>query len=243
MHRLWGDNFYDPKGKVWRTSNVDKDGGVLPRAYVQFIIDPIIKVAKACLEANTELINKLLETMNVKLTSEEKELTDKKLMRTILQKWINAADALLEMMIHHLPSPRKAQKYRAKYLYEGSEEDECLAGMRNCDSNAPLMMYVSKMVPTSDKGRFYAFGRVFSGKIAMGQKVRVMGPNYQPGSNSDLIEKTVQRTVIMMGRKTEFVADVPCGNTCALVGIDECLSKTGTISSSDKDRARRAHWP
>jgi hypothetical protein len=32
----------------------------------------------------------------------------------------------------------------------------------------PLMMYVSKMVPTSDKGRFYAFGRVFSGTIATG---------------------------------------------------------------------------
>jgi elongation factor 2 len=43
------------------------------------------------------------------------------------------------------------------------------------------MMYVSKMVPTNDKGRFYAFGRVFSGKIATGQKVRIMGPNYVPG--------------------------------------------------------------
>lgn len=27
------------------------------------------------------------------------------------------------------------------------------------------MMYISKMVPTSDKGRFYAFGRVFSGRV------------------------------------------------------------------------------
>lgn len=234
MQKLWGDNFFDPKAKVWRTANIDKDGYKLPRAYVQFIIDPIIKVAKACLENNRELIDKLCNTMQVKLTTEDRELQDKKLMRLILQKWINAADALLEMMIHHLPSPRKAQKYRAKYLYEGPEEDECLKAMRECDSEGPLMMYISKMVPTSDKGRFYAFGRVFSGKIAMGQKVRIMGPNYQPGSNSDLIEKTVQRTVIMMGRKTEFVADVPCGNTCALVGIDQCLTKTGTISSSEK---------
>ena len=43
--------------------------------------------------------------------------------------------------------------------------------MTNCDPTGPLMMYISKMVPTSDKGRFYAFGRVFSGKIATGQKV------------------------------------------------------------------------
>lgn len=234
MIKLWGDHFYDAKAKVWRTTNVDKDGGNLSRAWVQFIADPIVKVSKACLEGNNEQIDKLVGIMGIKLTSEDRENSDKKLMRVILQKWINAADALLEMMIKHLPSPRKAQAYRAKYLYEGPEEDECLLGMKNCDSTAPLMMYVSKMVPTSDKGRFYAFGRVFSGTIAMGQKVRIMGPNYQPGSNTDLIEKTVQRTVIMMGRKTEFVADVPCGNTCALVGIDQCLTKTGTISSSEK---------
>ena len=48
------------------------------------------------------------------------------------------------------------------------------------------MMYVSKMVPTSDKGRFYAFGRVFSGTIATGQKVRIQGPYYKPGTKEDL---------------------------------------------------------
>lgn len=81
-------------------------------------------------------------------------------------------------------------------------------------------MYVSKMVPTTDKSRFFAFGRVFSGTIATGQKVRIMGPNYVPGSKGDLYEKTVQRTVLMMGRTVEHIPDVPCGNTVGLVGID-----------------------
>jgi elongation factor 2 len=36
----------------------------------------------------------------------------------------------------------------------------------------------------------------------------------------------------MMGRKAEDVVDVPCGNTCALVGVDQCLVKQGTISTS-----------
>ena len=65
-------------------------------------------------------------------------------------------------------------------------------GIKNCDPEAPLMMYVSKMVPTSDKGRFYAFGRVFSGKIATGQKCRIMGPNFIPGKKEDLYEKSIQ---------------------------------------------------
>ena len=60
--------------------------------------------------------------------------------------------------------------------------------------------YVSKMIPASDKGRFFAFGRVFAGKVATGQKVRIMGPNYVPGTKKDLYIKTVQRTVLCMGR-------------------------------------------
>lgn len=55
------------------------------------------------------------------------------------------------------------------------------------------MMYVSKMVPTNDKGRFYAYGRVFSGTIASGMKCRIMGPNFLAGKNEDVNTKAVQR--------------------------------------------------
>jgi translation elongation factor EF-G len=92
-------------------------------------------------------------------------------------------------------------------------------------------MYISKMVPTTDKGRFYAFGRVFSGKVATGQKARIMGPNYLPGKKDDLYEKTIQRTVLMMGGKVEAIEDVPAGNICGLVGVDQYLVKTGTITT------------
>ena len=60
------------------------------------------------------------------------------------------------------------------------------------------MMYVSKMVPTSDKGRFFAFGRVFSGKIGTGMKARIMGPNYVPGGKADLYEKSIQVILFMI---------------------------------------------
>lgn len=76
----------------------------------------------------------------------------------------------------------------------------CLpSAVKNCDPKGPLMMYISKMVPTSDKGRFYAFGRVFSGVVSTGQKVRIMGPNYVPGKREDLYEKTIQRWDIEKG--------------------------------------------
>ena len=76
--------------------------------------------------------------------------------------------------------------FRAELLYEGPNDDTAYQGIINCDPEAPLMMYVSKMVPTSDKGRFYTFERFFSGKIASGQKTRIMGPNFVPGKKEDL---------------------------------------------------------
>jgi translation elongation factor EF-G len=42
----------------------------------------------------------------------------KPLMKRIMQAWLPASEALLEMMIWHLPSPAIAQKYRVETLYE-----------------------------------------------------------------------------------------------------------------------------
>jgi len=118
-------------------------------------------------------------------------------------------------------------------LYEGPMDDEAANSIRNCDPNGPLMLYVSKMVPTSDKGRFYAFGRVFGGTCKTGSKVRIMGPNYVPGKKTDLFVKNIQRTVLMMGRYVEPIEDVPAGNTVGLVGVDQYLLKSGTITTSE----------
>ena len=39
------------------------------------------------------------------------------------------------------------------------------------------------------------------------------------------------RTILMMGRYVEPIEDVPCGNIVGLVGVDQFLVKTGTIST------------
>merc|ERR1719197_1315810 len=171
-----------------------------------------------------------MTTLGIVLKGDEKNLTGKPLMKRAMQIWINAAETLLSMIVLRLPSPVVAQKYRVHNLYEGPMDDEGANAIKSCDPAGGLMMYVSKMVPTSDKGRFYAFGRVFSGTIATGQKVRIQGPHYTPGSKEDLNIKNIQRTVLMMGRSVEQIADVPCGNTVALVGVDQYILKSGTIT-------------
>ncbi|XP_072166752.1 eukaryotic translation elongation factor 2-like [Diadema setosum] len=229
MKRLWGDQFFNPKTKKW-----NKTGGEgFVRGFNQFVLDPIYKVFDAIMNFRKEETAKLLEKLEIKLTKEQKEMEGKPLVKTVMRTWIPAGETMLQMITIHLPSPQTAQKYRMEMLYEGPHDDPVALGKesRPCDPKAPLCMYVSKMVPTSDKGRFYAFGRVFSGTIATGQKCRIMGPNYVPGKKEDLYVKNIQRTILMMGRYTEAIEDVPCGNIVGLVGVDQFLVKTGTITT------------
>ena len=237
MEKLWGDNFFDPKTKKWTKKHTGEK--TCMRAFVQFCYEPIRRVIDAAMNDNKDKLWPMLEKLKVKekLKPADFDLLGKPLMKRIMQTWLPADVALLEMIIYHLPSPATAQKYRADTLYEGPLDDKYAESIRNCDSDGPLMLYVSKMIPTSDKGRFLAFGRVFSGKVKTGMKVRILGPNYVPGEKKDLYVKSIQRTVICMGRRQDAVEDVPSGNTVAMVGLDQFISKNATLTGETDTEA------
>merc|ERR1712157_511571 len=227
MDKLWGESCFNPKTKKWAKTKDDDN----KRAFNMYILDPIYKVFDSIMNFKKDVIPGLLQKLEVKLSHDDEQMEGKPLMKCVMRTWLPAGDAMFMMICIHLPSPVTAQKYRTEMLYEGPNDDEAAMAMKTCNPNGPLMMYISKMVPTSDKGRFYAFGRVFSGKIATGLKCRIMGPNYVPGKKEDLNEKSIQRTILMMGRTVEPIEDVPCGNICGLVGVDQFLVKTGTITT------------
>jgi len=227
MKNLWGDRYFSAATKKW--SNQPEDGA--KRGFCQFVLDPIFKIFEAVMGVKKDDTEKLIQKLNIKLAADERDLESKPLLKAILRKWLPAGDTLLQMICIHLPSPLAAQRYRMELLYEGPHDDEAALAIKNCDPNGPLMMYISKMVPTTDKGRFYAFGRVFSGKVMSGMKARIQGPNYIPGKRDDLYEKSIQRTILMMGRYVEPIEEVPAGNICGLVGVDQYLVKSGTITT------------
>merc|ERR1719502_953658 len=232
--RLWGENFFSTKGgkKVWVTS-ANYEGQTLRRAFCQFIMDPICDLCQAIMREDHEKVNKMLKGVGVELKGDDKNLIGKQLLKRVMQTWIPASEALMSMFVAKLPSPVAAQKYRVENLYEGPMDDEAATAIRKCDPDGPLMMYISKLIPTPDKGRFYAFGRVFSGTVKTGAKVKIMGPNYVQGKKEDLYVKNIQRTILMMGRKTEAVEACTAGNTCGLVGIDQYIVKSGTLADAD----------
>lgn len=231
MRRLWGQNFFNPTTRQW--SKQPEEGFI--RGFNHFVLDPLLRVLRAATDGDKERTNELLTKLGYNLSASDIETEGKEFMRRTMKLWLPAADAMLDMIVTHLPSPVVAQAYRTDMLYEGPLDDEAAIAMKTCNPNGPLMMYVAKMIPAAEKGRFYAVGRVFSGTISPGQKVRIMGPQYDPSAvkKRDFYVKNVPGTVLMMGGKVQAVNEAPCGNIVGLIGVDRYLQKTGTITTFD----------
>jgi elongation factor 2 len=50
------------------------------------------------------------------------------------------------------------------------------------------------------------------------------------GKKNDLFQKSIQCVV---GRSPETVADIPAGNTCGIIGVNQFLVKSGTITTCE----------
>lgn len=235
MKYLWGSYYYDrKKGKFTSKKPEEKS---LP-VFCELVLKPIYQMINAALGGGKDKVQKMLDKWGVKLDNddarayEDGKLKEGRLAKALMTNWLPMSDCVIKLIINHLPSPIEAQKYRAKYLYTGPEDDEVCKAMARCDPDGPVMMYVSKMIPEkAGSSRFWAFGRVFSGTIKAGTPYKIMGPNYVHGENSDVHTGKSQNVVTMMASKADQMPDIPCGNTCALVGVDRYLIKTGTISS------------
>ena len=165
--------------RKWSTKNADADGKPLEHAFNLFMLDPIFKVFNAIMKHKKDQVETICEKLEIKLTPEEKDIAEAKaLLKTVMHKFLPASKALLEMIVIHLPSPTTVQRYCVEILYEGPMDNESAIGICDCNLKRPLILYISKMVLTSDKCHFYAFSCVFSGTVHVGHKIHIQGPNY-----------------------------------------------------------------
>ncbi|CAF5030226.1 unnamed protein product, partial [Rotaria sp. Silwood1] len=228
MEQLWGDHFFSPMTKKWSTIP-EKGSG---RGFCQFVLNPISQLFKAIMDSRKDEFIKLFEELNIEL---QDELSKDGILplKLVMKKWLPVDDILLTTMVIHLPSPVVAQKYRTELLYAGPHDDDVFLSIQSCDSNGPLMIYISKIIPTLNKSHYYAFGRVFSGVVKSNEHVRILGPNYVPGTREDLYIKNIQLIVVLMGQSIQQIDDLSCGNICCLIGIHRYLVRTGTITTSE----------
>lgn len=116
--------------------------------------------------------------------------------------------------------------------YSGLQDGKVAQAMLECDSHGPLMIHVVKLYASEDGQNFSAFGRIYSGSVRPGERVRVLGEGYSPEDDEeDMCIATVGAVAIPRGRIQTLVSRATAGNWVLLEGIEATISKTATIAS------------
>jgi elongation factor 2 len=119
-------------------------------------------------------------------------------------------DALLEMIVKHLPNPRDAQKYKIPRIWSGDIDSPEGKALLECDSNGPLCGMITKIFIDPKSKRPTLIGRVFSGTIKSGQEIRLVNMK----QNAKVKRLGVQEITDILD-----MDEVPAGNLFSVFGF------------------------
>ncbi|KAF0360614.1 P-loop containing nucleoside triphosphate hydrolase protein [Gigaspora margarita] len=83
-------------------------------------------------------------------------------------------------------------------------DTEVAEAIRKCDSDGPLMIYVTKLYNSSDVSTFDTFGQILSGSVIKGQTVKVLWRRIFNNNEEDMTIREVSDVEIFESRKDEL---------------------------------------
>ena len=119
-------------------------------------------------------------------------------------------DALLEMIVKHLPNPKDAQKYKIPRIWSGDMDTPEGKALLECDPNGPLLGMITKIFIDPKSKRPTLIGRVFSGTIKSGQEIRLVNMK----QNAKVKRLGVQEITDILDME-----EVPAGNLFSVFGF------------------------
>ncbi|HTT26496.1 MAG TPA: elongation factor EF-2 [Thermoplasmata archaeon] len=130
-------------------------------------------------------------------------------------------DVVFDMVVKHLPGPAVAQKYRIPNIWKGDSTSVVGTAMANTDPDGPTTFMVTDITMDQNAGEI-ATGRVFSGRLAKGMELNVVGTR---------AKNRVQHVSLFMGPERLMVEEVQAGNIGAVIGLSDAFA--GTTMSND----------
>lgn len=124
----------------------------------------------------------------------------KPLLREALYQFFGDMSGFADMCISNLPSPIENASSKVETTYNGDSTSKYVQSMNSCDPNGPLMIQIVKMFNVDDVTKFDVFGRIMSGTIKIGQKVKVLGEGYSPDDEEDMSIQEVTGLAIFESR-------------------------------------------
>jgi U5 small nuclear ribonucleoprotein component len=271
--RLWGDCYLDPVRRTFHSSVRDctpsdaKDSSPIRRTFVQFFLEPLYKLYAVCLGEEGKDVDRVLRSVGVHLSTTQLRSSARPLLRAACKRFFGpSSGGFVDMVTQHVPCPKRAAKGKVSRCYTGPMSSSVTQHMMQCvargkpraskeqSPSVPLMIHITKLVPSSDGESFAAFGRVYSGEVTPLQRVKVFGEAYSPEDDEDMATATVSSIFILQGRRKIELSRATAGNWVFLEGVDATIAKTATITScsegehkdayaSDEDEAARIFKP
>ena len=139
-----------------------------------------------------------------------------------LQEIAPIEEAVLAMMIEHLPNPKDSQPYRIPQIWHGDLDSDNAKDMLSTNANGKtnIVVFGIKYDPHSGE---VAVGRIFSGTARKGLEVNVTGKT---------LKQRLQQIAIYMGPEKVAVESIPAGNIVALAGLKD-LTIGDTVSEDN----------
>ncbi|NWF96832.1 MAG: elongation factor EF-2 [Candidatus Thorarchaeota archaeon] len=119
-------------------------------------------------------------------------------------------EALLEMIVKHLPNPREAQKYKIPRIWRGDLQTPAGQALLACDPKGPLIGMITKIFVDPKSKRPTLIGRVFSGTLKAQQEVRLVNMK----QNARIKRLGVQEITDILDME-----EIPAGNLFSVFGF------------------------
>ena len=229
--RLWGDVFFNPRSrKFTRNTRKNQEDGA-KRSFVNFVLEPIYKLYSHAISQSPDDLKETLSTLSIELKPSQLRSDAKALLRLVCAQFFGPANGFVDMVAQHIPSPSEGASRNIEKYYTGPLDDSLVKSMQDCDSEAPLVVQVTKLFATSDAATFHAFGRIMSGTAQPGQTVRVLGEGYTIEDEEDSTLATIENTFLPCSRYNIPMSGVPAGNLVLISGVSNSIFKSATIVS------------
>ncbi|CAL5227943.1 g10990 [Coccomyxa viridis] len=226
--RLWGDIYFHPEKRTFK-KKAPAVGG--ERSFVQFVLEPLYKIYAQVLGEHDNNVKAMLNTFGVALKPSSFKKDVRPLLKEACTAIFGTAAGVVDMMVKNVPSSKAGSAIKVERTYTGPQtgSEDIVEHMKSCNPRGPLVIQVAKLFPKSDVSSFDAFGRILSGTVKPGDKVRVLGEAYTPEDEEDSAVAEVTNVWVYQARYRIPLTKALAGNWVLLEGLDATISKTATV--------------
>lgn len=231
--RLWGNIYYNEESRNFSRKATDPQS---KRSFVHFILEPLHKLYTQVLSSDTGSLQVMLSKLGIVLKPAAFKIDVRPLLKLVLNEFFGPSTGLMDVIAEHVPSPKDAAKEKVSRTWPApsasgfdGEQGSLVQSMHSCDPDGPLVMQVAKLYQTIDAQEFRAFGRVLSGTVRVGDRVRVLGEGYTQDDEEDMVTAVVEGVWVSETRYYVPSEGIPAGSLALLGGVDASIFKTATI--------------